>query len=275
MNSDHTRRSNLHIGYIPLHILRQGHPPPFILTYNSMFCLNVWSRTGQALHRIEPQFNDNNQELCPGSEVDFNKRTPNLLPDNTLIFWLVVQGISNNFTHCEQIYSIVERVRNLPVESLPLSMMLRRGGGGYSTFVVLNSKGGSVEWSTKDDMLTNIKKIVPGIDDELFTAIFGKLNNTRKRIIIHSKRGSFDLENLRVTHGLKDNLNPVDHDLLAITAVGTPSQRLSSKEMYDVTIALKKIGDGPYKFLPAPASRFTCPVGEFFCAHCGTLMMVL
>ena len=83
-------------------------------------------------------------------------------------------------------------------------MMLRRGGGGYSTFEVLAPKGGSVEWSTKDNMLTKIRKNVPVIDDELSTAIFGKQNNTQKRIMFHLKSGSFDLKNLRVTYGLKD-----------------------------------------------------------------------
>ena len=275
MNNDHIHRSNLRIGYVPLLVLRHGHSPPSLSTYDDMFCLNVWSRTGQALRRIEPQFNDNNQELCPGSYIDFNKHPPHLLPDNVLSFWLAVRGILTNFTNREQILSTVERVRNLSVERLPLPMMLRRGGGGYSTFVVLAPKGGSVEWSTKDDMLSEIRKNIPVIDDELFTAIFGKRNNTRKRIMLHLKSGSFDVENLRVTHGLKDNLDPTDHDLLVITAVGAPSQRLSSKDMYDVTIALKKVGDGPYKFLPAPASRCTCPVGEFFCAHRGALLMVL
>mmetsp|Transcript_49225 Transcript_49225/g.49992 ORF Transcript_49225/g.49992 Transcript_49225/m.49992 type:complete len:171 (+) Transcript_49225:237-749(+) len=154
-------------------------------------------------------------------------------------------------------------------------MMLRWGGGVYSTFEVLAPKGRSVEWSTKDNMLTEIRKNVPVIDDELFTAIFGKRNKTRKRIMLHLKSGSFNLKNLRVTYGLKDNLDPVDHDRLVITGVGAPSQRLSSKDMYDVTIVLKKNGDRPYQFLPAPISQCTCPVGEFFCAHCGALMMVL
>ena len=107
-----------------------------------MFCFNVWSRTGQALRLIEPQFNDNNQELCPGSHIDVNKRPPHLLPDNILNLWLAVRGILTNFTHREQILSTVERVRNLSVERLPLPMMLQRGGGGgYSTFVVLAPKG--------------------------------------------------------------------------------------------------------------------------------------
>ena len=83
VNSEHTRRSNLRIGYVSLHVLQQGHPRPLISTYDDMFCLIIWSRTGQALRRFEPQFNDKNQELCPGSEIDFNKRPPHLLPDNT------------------------------------------------------------------------------------------------------------------------------------------------------------------------------------------------
>ena len=37
--------------------------------------------------------------------------------------------------------------------------------------------------------------------------------------MLYLKSGSFDVKNLRVTHGLKDNLDPVDHDLLVITAV--------------------------------------------------------
>ena len=178
MNNDNIHRSNLRIRYVPLLVLRHGHSPHTLSTYDDMFRLNELSRTGQALRRIEPQFNNKNQELCPGSVIDFNKRQPHLLPDNTLIFWLVVRRISTNFTQREQILSLVERVRNLPVERQPLAMMLRRGGGGYSIFVVLALKGGSVEWSTKDDMMTEIRKNVSLIDDELFTAIFGKQNNT-------------------------------------------------------------------------------------------------
>ena len=119
------------------------------------------------------------QELCPGSEIDFNKHPPHFLPDNILNFWLVVLGIATKLTHREQILSTVNRVRNLPIERPPLLMMLRQGGGGYSIFEVLTLKGGSVEWSTKDNMLTKIRKNVPVIVNELFTAIFGKRNNTR------------------------------------------------------------------------------------------------
>ena len=178
MNSDHTRRSNLRIGYFFLHVLWQGHPPPLISTYDHTFCVNVWSRTGLALRWIEPQFDNKNQELSPGSEIDFYKRPPHLLPNNILIFWLVVREISTKFTHRVQILFTVDRVRNFPVERPPLPSVLRRGSGGYSSFKFLALKGGFVEWSTIGDILTEIRKNVPVIDDELFTDIFGKQNNT-------------------------------------------------------------------------------------------------
>ena len=38
--------------------------------------------------------------------------------------------------------------------------------------------------------------------------------------MLHLKSDSFDVKNLRVTYGLKDNLDSVDHNLLVITAVG-------------------------------------------------------
>ena len=259
VNDENPRRSNLLIGYNPITHLRNDHPTPLISTYDDMFHMKVWIRTGVPLQGIAPQTNNEGDLLCPGSIINFDKRPPVFLSDSILIFYLRVHGVAKIFTSRKDILDTIKRLINLSEPRRPLPMKLRRGGGGYVAFERLSPRSNSVDWKIKDDALTEIRNNVPLIDDNTFTAMFGKRNNSRKRVLLHLQSGSFDVNNLKITYGLKDNLDDNDHKLLVITAISAPSQRLSKGDMYSVTNALKKVGNGPYKFLPAPSSRCVCP----------------
>ena len=60
-----------------------------------MFLIEKWSRTGTTLTGISAIFNDEGEELCHGSVIDFNKCPPHLLPDDVLLLWLETPGANS------------------------------------------------------------------------------------------------------------------------------------------------------------------------------------
>ena len=92
-NNDDGNRTNMRIGFIPHTTLSANHPSP--ATSLEMFSMSKWSRTAKPLVGINAIYNENDEQLCHGSVIDFDKRPPHLLSDDVLLFWLATRGVNN------------------------------------------------------------------------------------------------------------------------------------------------------------------------------------
>lgn len=275
---DDSTGRNMRVGFIPARALVDGYQEDDEVSYKNLFHMIQWSRTGRELVGIKPQLDSEDRQLCHGSILDFEKVPAKYVPDEALIFWLAVRQIVNSFEDRTALVDMVEhlRQRSPPLQILPAFLL--RGGGGYVTFEVLAPRDGDVPiiWRKGDEALETIRSwMVPAISDTYFTTLFKKRNNSRIRCLAHLKGGSYDIRDLKVTTGLKSNINPT-LELLVIQAVSAPSQKIKKGLMYSVTIVFAVDKDNNVTvYIRNPVSRCDCANGCWFCAHMGALILIL
>ena len=78
--------NNLRIGFNPHTQLIVTHPPDESVTWLEIFSMEKWSCTGKAITGIPAIYNNEGEELCHGSVIDFDQRPAHLLPDEVLLF---------------------------------------------------------------------------------------------------------------------------------------------------------------------------------------------
>ena len=76
-----------------------------------------------------------------------------------------------------------------------------------------------------------------------------KNNPSHLQYLKYLKSGSYNIKDLKVTRDIKRNVHP-NNDLLVIKSMGALSQKLGSKDLYFLHIALiLNKNDGIYEFL--------------------------
>ena len=274
-DNDNENRNNLRIGFNPFTNLIVNHPTEVTVTSLDMFSMEKWSRTGKTLTGIPAIFNDEEEELCHGSVIDFNKRPPHLLPDDVLLFWLETRGANSRIDGRIQLLTAIDNACRTKMPPLPKIRI--RQCCNYVSVNVLSPVGQYVNWLRGDDALKAIRNNVPAINDNRFTNVFGKRNASRTRCLRHLFSGSFDCNHIEVTYDLLDSSRP-NSKLFVIQAKSAPSQKLASGDLYSLCISLEKddnLEPPSYQILRTPFSRCDCPVGMFNCSHRGDLLLLI
>ena len=139
-----------------------------------MFSMEKWSRTGKAITGILAIYNDEEEELCHGSVIDFDRQPAHLLPDEVLLFWLEMKGAHSRITERTQLLTSIQNAQRTKMPPLPKIRI--RQCCNYLSTDYLSPVGQHVNWMRRDDALKDIRLNIPPITNNKFTIVFGKRN---------------------------------------------------------------------------------------------------
>ena len=246
--------------------------------YKRCAVLEIWSKKGNEISPLPlPTFGE--KVMYHGSILDFDTIPINCFSLDDVKFFLSSRQVNHSQCNENEIYAHADKIWKAMGDQLqPIPKELMRGSGGYVTPQILTPRGETVNWFRNKELISVIQDLNLSIDNNSFTASFGKRNGTRRRIMHHLESGSYDVTQISATKDLCCEND--EYPILVVQGGCTPSQRLKDSggknKVYDTRIVLKLDDTGKFMGIkPSPYSSCSCPNGCILCSHCGALYLLV